>query len=224
MCYLGLVNQPIKSDTKWLLTFETDYQRLFETKVNQAAYALLNSVNTKIILTSTSYILVEQFNLDDNYRARLEDAMISNHILRTGIKTTPYQKSYKLVTGSESRTATFEAFNEQFSFLEILLVYNSSEQHKPNYDSYNAEVAAVRIGSIKLENASDTYSEFNTIKFDLNDEHDKYLLYSAFTAWVCNGSSIVPPSDYAHNKTYQKMVRKEKYFTDSDERLYIDLR
>ena len=119
MCYLGLVNQPIKSDTKWLLTFETDYQRLFETEVNQAAYALLNSVNTKIILTSTSYILVEQFNLDDNYRARLEDAMISNHILRTGIKTTPYQKSYKLVTGSESRTATFEAFNEQFSFLEI---------------------------------------------------------------------------------------------------------
>ena len=45
----------------------------------------------------------------------------------------------------------------------------------------------MQIGLIKLENGSNTYSEFNTIKFDLNDEHDKYLLYSAFTAPICKG-------------------------------------
>ena len=82
----------------------------------------------------------------------------------------------------------------------------------------------MQIGLIKLENGSDTYSEFNTKKFDLNDEYDKYLLYSAFTAPICKGWSIAPLSDYTHNKIYQKMVRKEKYLTDSDERLYIDLR
>ena len=70
---------------------------------------------------------------------------------------------------------------------------------------------------------SDTYSEFNT-KFDLSDNHGKYLLYSSFTAWICEGSSIAPLLDYAHNKTCQKVVRKEKYFTDSDERLDVDLR
>ena len=140
-----------------------------------------------------------------------------------GIKTIPYQKSYELVPGSHSRTVTFEAPNKQFSFLEFLLVYDSSQQHKSIYDSYNAEVAAMQIGSMKLENASDAYSEFNTINFDLNDEHDKHLLYSTFTAWICKGSSIVPLSDYAHNKTYQKMVRKEKYFTDCRLQIYSTL-
>ena len=65
------------------------------------------------------------------------------------------------------------------------------------------------MSSIKLENSFDTYSELNTLKFDLTDEHDKYILYSALTAWVCKGSSIVPLTDYAHNKTNQKAVRQE---------------
>ena len=77
---------------------------------------------------------------------------------------------------------------------------------------------------MKLENACDTYSEFNTIKFDLTDEHDRYILYSAFTAWICKGSSIAPLTDYAHNITYQKAVRQEKYLADSGKKVYIDLR
>ena len=35
LCDLGLVNQPVKFNTKWVLTFKIDSQRLFETKVNQ---------------------------------------------------------------------------------------------------------------------------------------------------------------------------------------------
>ena len=60
-----------------------------------------------------------------------------------------------MVRGSQSRTETFEASAKQFSFLEFSLVYGSSEKHKSIYDSCNAEVAAVQISSIKLENASD---------------------------------------------------------------------
>ena len=32
LCDLGLVNQPVKFSTKWLIIFEQDYQKLFETK------------------------------------------------------------------------------------------------------------------------------------------------------------------------------------------------
>ena len=110
--------------------------------------------------------------------------MISNNASRTGIKPITYQKSYEMVRGSQPRIVTFEASARQFSCLEFSLVYESSEQHKSIYDSYNAEVAPVQISSIKLENTSDTYSEFNTIKFHLTDEHDRYILYSAFTAWI----------------------------------------
>ena len=95
-----------------------------------------------------------------------------------------------MICRSPSRTVTFEASALQFSFLGFLLVYDSSKQHMSIHDSYNAAVAAVQINSIKLENVSETYSEFNTIKFDLTDEHDTYILYSAFTSWICKGLSI----------------------------------
>ena len=119
---------------------------------------------------------------------------------------------------------TFESSNKQFFFLESSLVFDSSHQHKSIYDSYNAEVAATRVSFISLENASDTYSEFNTVKFDLTDEYYKHVMYSAFITWICNGSSIALLSDYAHDPIYQEAPRKNKCFTDSDERLYIDLR
>ena len=45
-----------------------------------------------------------------------------------------------------------------------------------------------------------------------------------FYVWICKGSSIAPLADYAHNQTYQKAARQEKYFTDSDAKVYIDLR
>ena len=53
LCDLGLVNQPVKFNTKWLVRFEQDYQKLFETKANQANDALPTSVDAKIILTAT---------------------------------------------------------------------------------------------------------------------------------------------------------------------------
>ena len=64
----------------------------------------------------------------------------------------------------QSRT-TFELSNEHLSFLEISLVFDSSHQHKSIYNSYNAET----VSSTRVENPSDTYSKFNTVKFDLTD-------------------------------------------------------
>ena len=75
-----------------------------------------------------------------------------------------------------------------------------------------------------MQDASNTYSEFNTVKFDLKDEEDRYMLYHAFVAWVTNSSSIVPESDFMYNEAIQELTNKNRYFTDSDERVYIDIR
>ena len=225
ICDIGYVNTPIKFNTKWRLTFETNAAKLFESNANLADNAAVpTSFDAKIILDSTPYLLYQQFELEDTYRAYFEGGMISNQILRTGLKLSPYQKSYELVKGSQSKTITFTNAFKQFEFLEFSLVYDKSDQHLTTYDSYNAETAAIGIQYIRLQNASNTYSEFNSIKFDLTDEEDRYILYNALVAWETKGSSIVPEADYLHNKVKQELPKRNTYFTDSDEKVYIDLR
>ena len=94
-------------------------QNLFESKTNQAAGGLPHTVDAKIIIDSTPYLLYYQFNLDDVYRTYFELAMLSENLLRTDIRKTPLQKSYELVAGTESKTITFNNTFKQFSFLEI---------------------------------------------------------------------------------------------------------
>ena len=87
-------------------------------KHNEANDALPTSVDAKIIPTATLvilYLLSEQFKLDDNYRAYLEGIMISKKVLRTGIKKTPYHRTYVLIVDAKCRTITFESSNKQFS-------------------------------------------------------------------------------------------------------------
>ena len=150
--------------------------------------------------------------------------MVSEQVLRTGIKLTSYQKSYEIVAGSQSKTFTLTNVFKQFAFLEISLLFDRSDQHLSIYDSYNAEVAATNIKSRKLQNASNTYSWYNDIKFDLEDEEDRFTLYNSFVAFVTKGSSIVPESDYVYNEVRQELPNRNTYFTDSDEKVYIDIR
>ena len=150
--------------------------------------------------------------------------MLSEHVLGTGIKPTPYQKSFELVSGTESRIVNFQVANKQFSFLSISLVYDKSDQHRSICDSYNAELASTKIKSIKLENASNPYSPFNSVKFNISDTHNKYLLYTQFVAWYCKGSSIALLPDYAHNPVFQELPIQKQYFTTPDEKIFIDLR
>ena len=225
LCDVGYVNTPIKFNTKWRLTFETNTAKLFGSNANLANDAVYpTEFDAKIILDSTPYLLYHQFELEDTYRAYFEGAMISNQVLRTGLKLSPYQKSYELVTGAQSKTITFTNAFKQFEFLEFSLVYDKSDKHLTTYDSCNAETAAVGINYMRLQNASNTYSEFNSIKFDLTDEEDRYVLYNAFLAWTIKGSSIIPEADYLYNKTKQELPNRNTYFTDSDEKVYIDIR
>ena len=109
ICNIGYVNTPIKFNTKWRLTFETNMSRLFESKTNLAAGAdYPDTVDAKIILDSAPCLLFHQFSLEDTYRAYFEGAMISNQVLRTSLKFSPYQKSYELVA---CRGCTIENFH-----------------------------------------------------------------------------------------------------------------
>ena len=121
-------------------------------------------------------------------------------------------------------TIDFRSTNKRFLFLEISIVYNKSDQHNSIYYSYNIELASTKTKLIKLENASNTHSSFDEIKFDTEDEHNKFLLYNQFVVWNCDGCSIAPLSDYANNKVYQELPRFKNLFDKTDEKLYIDLR
>ena len=99
--------------------------------------------------------------------------MLSERVFRTKlelefrIKPTPYQKFFELVVEN------FQAANKQFSFLKIPLVYDRSDQHRSVYNSYNTELANTKIKSVRLENAPNTCSSINTVKFDTSYAHDK---------------------------------------------------
>ena len=51
----------------------------------------------------------------------------------------------------------------------------------------------------------------------------RHWLYKQFVAFVCNGCTIAPLTDYANYPTYQDLTTADKYFS-SDEKMYLDLR
>ena len=131
-------------------------QKLFKTNINQDVVALLRTVDADIVFTAAPYIMYEQFQLDNNFKTYLEGTMQSKHVLRTGIKPTPYQKLLELITDTECRVVDFTVADKQFPFCAISLVYDKSDQHRSIYDSYDAELASTKIKSITLENVSNT--------------------------------------------------------------------
>ena len=68
---------------------------------------LPRTVDADIVFAGALEIMHEQFQLDENFKTYLEGTMQSEHVLRTGIKPTPYQKSFELVTGTESSVVDF---------------------------------------------------------------------------------------------------------------------
>ena len=74
----------------------------------------------------------------------------------------------------QSINVGFIGTNKQFAFLEISLVYDKSDQHKTIFNSYNVEIAAEKIKSLKIENASSTYALTNKINYDADAAEDAY--------------------------------------------------
>ena len=79
---------------------------------------------------------------------------------------------------------------------------------------------------MQLENLNNKYGEINK-KYDLTDEHDKYIMYRNFVAWATKkGSSVGPLTQYKDDPIYKELIKYNKYYkaSESDEKLYVDLR
>ena len=230
---IGLVNLPTEFNIKLTFNLERNVSKLFETKeklpnttAGAAAALPTDAPDASPYFFATPYLMYEQLTLSETFRKYISKIISSKRVLRTGIQKTPMQKTYEINVGSQSHVVDFTGASRQFSFIEIGLTFDKSEQHNNPYDSYNFELAATMIGSVQLENLNNKYGELNR-KYDLPDEHDKYLMYRYFVAWAMGGGpSVGPLSQFAHNPVYKELTKLKNYYTfaKSDERLYVDLR
>ena len=93
------------------------------------------------------------------------------------------------------------------------------------YDSYNAECASKFIKPLEFANISDQYSSPNTLKFDIDNDLQKHLLWKQYLAWHKNGCCTAPVTDFMNNPIAQELKKENEYFSNKfDERLYVDLR
>ena len=121
----------------------------------------LSTPDAQIIFTKACYIQYKQILLDKNVTQYLETIMVSKKILRMGTQKTPLQKTYEINTGQYSIDVEFLGANRQFAWIEIFLVHGKSQKHTSIYDSYNQEMAAQEIKSLKLTNFTEVYSLTN---------------------------------------------------------------
>ena len=224
---LGLVNLPTEFDVKFTFNLDKNRSKLFESKkkignltTGAAAPLPTDEPDADVHYYGAPYLQYEQIKLSDTFDKYVSKALRSKRALRTGIKPTSFKKTFEINTGSQSHIVDFKGANKQFSFIEISLVYDKSEQHHSVYDSYNAELAATAIASLQLENLNNKYGEINK-KYDLTDEHDKCIMYRNFVAWATKkGSSFGPLTQYKDDPIYKELIKYNKYYkaSESDEK------
>ena len=179
----------------------------------------------KSFFTKAPYIQYEQVLLNKSFRQHLDTITVSKKVLRMGAQKTPVQKTYEIQKGSDSLNVEFLGANRQFDWIEISIVPDKSDKHTTIYDSYNREMAAQLIKSLRLSNFTEIYSLTNEKKYDTDNLTQRYLLYKQFVAWNCNGSSVAPLSDYMDNPIFQELPDEDTYFSaKNDEKIYLDLR
>ena len=222
---IGKINFPTKIDYRIKLFLETDMDQLFESRKFLSATADIPEVDAEIILPRAPFIQYEQILLDKNFRQHLETIMVSKKILRMGAQKTPRQKTYEIQTGSDTLNVEFLGSNRQFDWIEISIVPDKSDKHTTIYDSYNREMAAQLIKSLQLGNFTEICSLTNERKYNIDNLTQKHVLYKQFVAWKCNGSSVVPLTEYMDNSIFQELPDDQKYYSlKSDKRVYLDLR
>ena len=124
------------------------------------------------------FLLDEQFLWDKKFRQYLQTIMVFKKALRMGVQKTSIQKTYEISTGSDSININFLGSNRQFDWLEISLVYDKSKKHTTIHDSYNVELAAKYIKSVKLQSFTDIYSLINEKNIQLIMQH-KNIFYTS---------------------------------------------
>ena len=186
-CDIGKINFPSKIDYRIKRFLETNMNKLFESQKLLNAGTAIPTADTQVIFTRAPFIQYKQILLDKNFRQYLETIMVSKKILRMVAEKSPLQKTYEISIGQDSLDVEFLRSNRQFHWLEISIVHDKSDKYTTIYDSYNRELAAQIIKSLRLSNFTEVYSLTNEKKYDIDNLTQRRLLCKQFVAWNCNG-------------------------------------
>ena len=209
---IGKINFPTKIDYRIKLFLETNMNKLFESKKFLASTVKSSpDADAEILFTKAPFVQYEQILLDKNFRQHLETIMVSKKIIRMGAQKTPIQKTYEIKQGSDSLNVEFLGANRQFDWIEISIVNDKSDKHTSTYDSYNRELAAQNMKSLRVSKFTEIYSLTNEKKYSIDNLTQKHLLYKQFVAWNCNGSSVAPLVDYMDNPIYRELPNEDEY-------------
>ena len=195
---------------------------LFET--NKKAAAISEAPDALIQFHDRPYIAYEEINLTKTMDIYLSGILRSEQPLRMGVLLSPYQQEFEIATGTQSLTVTFKGSQRQSEWLEISLVYDKSYQHLTIYDSYDLELAAKLIKSVKVENTSTTYSLTGKLEYDVNKNDELDILYKMFLAFQCNDCSTAALSQNKNNEIFEEITTEENHATaNTDDRTLIGL-
>ena len=127
----------------------------------QKKVTTVGAPDAKIVFTKAPFIQYEQILLEKTFRQYLETITVSKTILRMEVQKTLIQKTYEIAVGSDLINTVFLSSNRQLDWLEKSLVFDKRDKHTTIYNSYNAELAAKYIKSVKLTNFTEIYSVTN---------------------------------------------------------------
>ena len=220
---LGLCNFPIQTDTRMVITLERNLNKLFEDLKKRAAIPTTDpDANTYYF--DRPYIDYQEITLTPTWETYLKDILKEQNGVRMGVLPNPYQQTFEVARGAQTISVDFQGASRDINWLEISLVYDKSYAHETVYDSYGVELAAQQIESIKFVNASKAYSLTGKLSYDINNKDEKYLMYKMFVAYICDGATFAPLTDYKNNPVYQDMTDEYDYrATTKDDRIYIDM-
>ena len=223
LCDLGKCDFSSKTDNRIIISLERNLNKLFES--NEKVANIPTDPDALIQIYARPYISYQEINLTQSVDLYFTSILSSKTGFRQGVLPAPYQQEFEVNKGTQDFSCAFKGAQRQFEWLEISVVYDKSYQHTTIYDSYDLELAARLIQSLKFENTSSTYSLTGKLSDNLEREDDKHLIYKMFVAHSCDGCSSAPLIQDKNNDIYRELIEEDKYFGDeSDEIVYIDMR
>ena len=171
------------------------------------------------------YIDYQEITLTSVWESYLKEILSNENAVRMGVLPNPFQQTFQVATGARTISVDFQGAYREINWLEISLVYDKSYAHETVYDSYDLELAANLIESIKFVNASKAYSLTGKLSYDINNKDENCQMYKMFVAYICNGATFAPLTEYKNNSIYQDMTDEYSYRSATkDDRIYIDKR
>ena len=110
-----------------------------------------------------TYIAYQEITLTQNFDIYFSGIIRSENAVKMGVLPAPYQQLFEVNKGIQSLTVTFKGAQRQLEWTEISLAYDKIYQHLTIYNSYDLELAAIMIQSIKFENENKKIMKFISI-------------------------------------------------------------